>query len=1644
MMAAVIRVLYVDDESDLLEISKLFLEESGDFAVTTAISADEGIRLLEQEKFDAIISDYQMPVMNGIQFLVEVRSRFGPIPFILFTGRGREEVVIQAINSGADFYLQKGGEPGAQFAELSHKIKSAASSKRADDLLRKSEEKYRHLIEHANEAIVVVQDGIPKLVNHQTVELTGYSEQELLSLPFSAFIYPDDRAMVMERYQKRMMGEELLTRYAFRLSSKDGSTRWVELSVVVIDWDGRPATLNFLTDITERKLAEEALLKNTDELHASYDKLTATDDELRHTLNALAENEKLYRTLFHEMLNGFAVHEIICDENGTPEDYRFIDANPAFERMTGLNRDDLIGKTVLEILPNTEQIWIERCGRVALTGTSDHFENYSQEFKKFYEVTVYQNAPYQFTTFISDVTDRKRAEDFLRKSEQQFRALSENSQDFIMRYDKEHRHTYANPACLRVSGMTEEQFLGKTHHELGFPPDLCALWEPAIDRVFSTGQPYSETFAWTGAYGEVVLDWQLFPEKDDQGCVVSVLGVSRDITKRKVAEEKLLETMEYLNNLFDYANAPIIVWDPNFVITRFNHAFEDLTLISAQEIIGQRLDILFPKESRDASLLHIKKTLEGERWETVEIPILVKDGSVRTVLWNSANILDTHGRIISTIAQGVDITEGKRAEVALKESEEFLHKIINTLSDPIHVKDRQHRIILINDAACRLFNRSRDEIIGKTAYDLFPRKEMADVSWQKDEEVFTTGKESDNEETNTYAHEKTLTVLVKKTLYTDTAGNKFLVGITTDITDRKRAEELLQKSEERLNLAIEGAHLGLWDLNFVTNEVIHNRQWTEMLGFSSKEMDTPSRWWQERVHPDDYALVSKSSQDHIAEKTPYFDCIYRMKHKNGSWRWVHSQGKVVSRDTNNQPVRMIGINQDITDSKRAEDEIATLTKQIEFILGATKTGIDIIDAEFNIRYIDPAWQKMYGDPSGRKCYDYFMGLKCPCPGCGIPKALETKQPVISEEILTKENNRVVQVTSIPYMNETGEWLVAEINVDISEFKRKEKALIAADQEIRQTKEMFRAFLDHSYDAVFIHDTEGKVLDVNVTTLRLYRVTYEEALRYTIADYSGPANTIEEAHEHWTRALAGEDQFFPWQARRPNDGTVFDVEVYLTSITLDNRQMILGNIRDITERKRAEKELCESEERYSSLFSNNYSVSLLIDPDTGRIVDANAAACRYYGYSEEQLVGMGIYEINRQDKDNVIQNLMRAKNERHFFSTHFLADGKLRNVEVYSGPIIVNGKSLFYSIIHDVTDRVKAEEELKSSRRFIEHTLTTTPALIYIYDIVEGRNVYTNRGIFEALGYTPEEISAMGQDLFSRILHPDDAGAVGQHHARFSTLPDSTVAEIEYRMKHADGSWRWLHSRDVVFQRTADGAVKQILGSSIDITERKMAEEALQEANKKLNLLSSITRHDINNQLLTLNGFLGILHRKVPDPTLEEFFSKMTKASERIAAMIRFTREYESIGVNAPVWQDCRKLVNTAAKQAPLGHVIMKNDLPEGQEVFADPLIMKVFYNLMDNAARYGGKITTIRFSFKERGDDHVVVCEDDGVGVVAEEKEQIFERGFGKNTGLGLSLAREILDITKITIRETGEPGKGARFEITVHKGAWRTASKGA
>jgi len=217
-----------------------------------------------------------------------------------------------------------------------------------------------------------------------------------------------------------------------------------------------------------------------------------------------------------------------------------------------------------------------------------------------------------------------------------------------------------------------------------------------------------------------------------------------------------------------------------------------------------------------------------------------------------------------------------------------------------------------------------------------------------------------------------------------------------------------------------------------------------------------------------------------------------------------------------------------------------------------------------------------------------------------------------------------------------------------------------------------------------------------------------------------------------------------------------------------------------------------------------------------------------------------------------------------------------------------------------------------------------------------------------------------------------------------------------------------------------------------------SQKAFEIANKKLNLLSSITRHDIKNQLVVLIGYNDIMRGMAPDPEMQQFLDRQNAAAQTIHRQIEFTKTYEDIGVRAPMWQDIGTRVAALSSFIPPGEVAFSISI-DGLEVYADPLLEKVFENMIDNSRRHGERVRHISLSSQQPDPDNlVIVYEDDGIGVSEGDKERIFEKGFGKHTGLGLFLSREILAITGLSVRECGVYGKGARFEILVPKGKFR------
>jgi PAS domain S-box-containing protein len=426
--------------------------------------------------------------------------------------------------------------------------------------------------------------------------------------------------------------------------------------------------------------------------------------------------------------------------------------------------------------------------------------------------------------------------------------------------------------------------------------------------------------------------------------------------------------------------------------------------------------------------------------------------------------------------------------------------------------------------------------------------------------------------------------------------------------------------------------------------------------------------------------------------------------------------------------------------------------------------------------------------------------------------------------------------------------------------------------------------------------------------------------------------------------------------------------------------IIGVIRDITTYKQAERSLRESQERYRNVVEDQTEFISRFLPD-GTHVFVNEAFCRYYDRKRNEILGHRFRPgIPAEDLERV-KTFFASLTPDHPVGVieHriVMPDGALRWQRWTDRAIFdPRGKvTEFQSVGQDITEEQATKNALQKSEKRFRELADLLPQGVYEAD-TEGNLTYANQTAFLRFGYTENDLR-QGLSIRQMIAPGDLERALLSFH---------TMA---------------------AGKRTTPGSVEKFMALRKD---------------------GSTFPVSIYSSPIVVNERIAGLRGVIVESTEQE------RADERLQP----TREYEETGAGSQAWQHCRTLVDRAAAQVAPRNVVLKNDLPYGIEVLADPLISRIFYNLADNAVRHGRKITTIRFSAEESGHDLLITCEDNGDGIPVDLKNKIFERGFGKHTGFGLFLSREILSITGIAIRETGEPGNGARFEIRIPEGYWR------
>ncbi|MDO8841994.1 PAS domain S-box protein, partial [Methanocalculus sp.] len=304
----------------------------------------------------------------------------------------------------------------------------------------------------------------------------------------------------------------------------------VSITQITIQDQEKTAYLYSAIDITHTKIAEAALEEKHTQLLESYHALTLQQEYLR-------KSEERYRHLFSNLTSGFAVHEIVLGDDGLPSDYRFLEVNPAFEEMTGLKAEDLIGRTVLEVLPGTEPYWIEMYGRVAMTGESIHFEEYSREIQKYFTVSAYSPQPGLFATLFLDITERRCIEMALKKSEAEYRSVVSDQTEFICRFLPDTTHTFANDAYCRYYQIARDDLINRR-----FQPQIHPDDRKEVEAFFAalTGDHPVSTIEHRVILPDGNVRWQRWTDRaicDDEGNCSGYQSVGKDITDQKYAEE---------------------------------------------------------------------------------------------------------------------------------------------------------------------------------------------------------------------------------------------------------------------------------------------------------------------------------------------------------------------------------------------------------------------------------------------------------------------------------------------------------------------------------------------------------------------------------------------------------------------------------------------------------------------------------------------------------------------------------------------------------------------------------------------------------------------------------------------------------------------------------------------------------------------------------------------------------------------------------------------------------------------------------------------------------------------------------------------------------------------------------------------------
>jgi PAS domain S-box-containing protein len=1564
------RVLVVEDNEDSRELLVKQLRAYGN-EVTAAANGVEALERALKSPPDILVSDILMPQMDGYQLCYEWRrnKRLKDIPFVFYTAiYTSSEDEKFALSLGASYFIRKPIEPEALAKMLSRLIEQAR-----EGLLPAAEAPPKpslYLTEY-NERLVAK-------LNEKVAELEE-SERELIYLDSLLKSIRSINQLIVRESDKTKLLKAACTillkvreyRFVWIGLVEEGHKRVIPvakagvedsyLDSVEITWDDRPSGRG--PTGTAIKTRKPDLIKN---IPKNPRAATWREEALKRGYRSSAAIPLVYGDRVYGALNvcsshpdGFNKAEVgllvevssdlafalsaIEEEAGRRvaeydlkermKELRCLYTIETIGAKSGLSLDDIY-REVVNALPPGWQYPEITAARLALDGRIFKTKKYKDsEWKQSAEVRVdgvkvgevevvyleerpeSDEGPFlkeerqlidSAAGQLARIIERRRADEALRESEEKYKILAEDAPIGIYFNDFKGTFLYGNKRAEEITGYEREELLGESFLKLKLldPGELAkAVKLLGLNKLGKATGPDRFVLNRKGGTKRSV---EIRTRVTTVGGKKVVLGMVEDITERKRAEEALRESEEKFRELAGSITDVFFAFDGDLRYTYWNKASEELTGISAQDALGKHLRDIFSDSdaTKNAEKMYLK-ALRTQKMQSFvnEFQLRGKDHFFEINAYPSRDGLSVFVK---------DITERKKVEDALRESEAFQAGLLANSPIPISVMNADTSVRYVNPAMERITGFSTEELTGEKAPYCYWAEEESDEIMKRLERAMQRGSEGNVELFKRKSGERFWVEITSVPVKKD-GKFQYLLVHWVDITERKGAEDALQESNKRFSDIVENSLEWIWEVDAKGKYTYVSPIVEQVLGYRPEEV--LGKYFYELFHPDDREELKKAAFAAFAEKRPFRQFLNRNIHKNGEIVWIVTSGVPILDEERNL-LGYRGADVDITERREAEEALRESEAFQASLLANSPTPISVVNPDNSLRYVNPALEKLTGFSAAE-----LIGQKPP-----YPYWPQERRPEIMRHFNTAMRRGGKAVTEL-YRSKSGR----EIWVEITTMPVKE---------------------------------DGK-------------------FRYLLAN--------------WV---------------------------------------------DITERKQAEEKLRDEATRHRILIDESSDGIVILD-GKGKVYEANLQFAEMLGYTLEEVRELHVWDWDVHFEREQVAEMVRTVDETgdHFETKHRRKDGTIFDVEISTNGAVYAGQKLIFCVCRDVTERKQAAAALKESEEKYKTLVEATSDIIWEVD-EWGMFTFVSPRIKDILGYEVDEV--VGK---MRTLDLVTKGEFKKWLKRFKAINVKKEPFFGFEMTH-------LHKngRPVIFEVSGiplfdgGGNFKGFVGIDKDITGRKQMQEQLVITDRLASVgeLAAGIAHELNNPLTGVIGFSQLLmDKEMPDEVRQDVqvvYGEAQRAAQVVKNLLTFARKHTAAKQMLNINDVISKVLELRAYEQRVENIKVKSRLaPDLPEIMADYFqLQQVFLNIVINAeffmkeAHNGGTltITTERVNGKVRAS-----FADDGPGIAKDDLGHLFDPFFttkevGKGTGLGLSICHGIIAEHGGQIYVESELGKGATFIV--------------